>query len=96
MTWFALTLKLNYNLSDLIRIFITRGVTFFNKADLPLVKLIWSQYYSNRKVPGIVTKGGFWWRNIVKLLNTYKGIAQAELGYGILSFYGLICEMEES
>jgi hypothetical protein len=53
---------------------------FFNKADLRWVKLIWSQYYSNRKVPGIVTKGGFWWRSIVKLLNKYKGIAQAELG----------------
>jgi hypothetical protein len=53
---------------------------FFNKADLPWVKLIWSQYYSNRKVLGIVTKGGFCWRSIVKLLNKYKGIAQAELG----------------
>jgi hypothetical protein len=53
---------------------------FFNKADLPWVKLIWSQYYSNRKVLGIVTKGGFCWRSIVKLLNKYRGIAQAELG----------------
>jgi hypothetical protein len=32
---------------------------FFNKADLPWVKLIWSQYYSNGKVPGTVRKGGF-------------------------------------
>jgi hypothetical protein len=52
----------------------------FNKGDLPWVKLIWSQYYLNGKVPGIVTKGGFWWRGIVKLVNKYKGIAQDELG----------------
>jgi hypothetical protein len=48
---------------------------FFNRADLPWVKLLWSQYYSNGKVPGIATKCGFWWRSIVKLLSKYKGIA---------------------
>jgi hypothetical protein len=48
---------------------------FFNKVDLPWVQLMWSQYYSNGKVPGIARKGGFWWRSIVKLLNKYQGIA---------------------
>jgi hypothetical protein len=68
----------------------------FNKADLPWVKLIWSQYYSNGKVQGIVRKGSFWWKSIVKLLNKYKGIAQAELGSGESIFSGLICGMAES
>jgi hypothetical protein len=52
---------------------------FFNKADLPWVQLLWNQYYSNGKVPRLARKGGFWWRSIVKLVPTYKGIAQATL-----------------
>jgi hypothetical protein len=31
---------------------------FFNKVDLPWVQLLWSQYYSNGKVPGNVRKWG--------------------------------------
>jgi hypothetical protein len=55
---------------------------FFNKADLPWVQLLWNQYYSNGKVPGLARKGGLWWRSIVNLLPTYKGIAQATLSLG--------------
>jgi hypothetical protein len=33
---------------------------FFNKADLPWVKLIWSQYYNNGKLPDQAMKGSFW------------------------------------
>jgi hypothetical protein len=51
--------------------------TFFTKADTPWVKLLWTKYYSNGKVPGHVMKGSFWWLHILKLLNTFKGIAQA-------------------
>jgi hypothetical protein len=46
------------------------------------MQLFCNQYYSNGKVPGLARKGGFWWRSIVKLLPTYKGIAQATLGLG--------------
>jgi hypothetical protein len=31
---------------------------FFNKVDLSWVQLLWSQYYSNGKVPGNVRKWG--------------------------------------
>jgi hypothetical protein len=55
---------------------------FFTKADLPWVKLIWTKYYSNGKVPGDLKKGSFWWRGVLKLLNTYKGITHAHLGSG--------------
>jgi hypothetical protein len=55
---------------------------FFTKANLPWVKLIWTKYYSNGKVPGDLKKGSFWWRGVLKLLNTYKGITQAHLGSG--------------
>jgi hypothetical protein len=55
---------------------------FFNIADLPWVKLIWIKYYPNGKVPGVALKGSHWWRNSLKLLNTFKGIAQVQLGTG--------------
>ena len=50
---------------------------FFNKADLPWVKMVWNKYYSNGKLPSAKKKGSFWWRRILNLLTTYKGIAQA-------------------
>jgi hypothetical protein len=46
------------------------------------MQLLWNQYYSNGKVPRLARKGEFWWRSIVKLLPTYKRIAQATLGSG--------------
>jgi hypothetical protein len=55
---------------------------FFNKEDFPWVKLLWSRYYNNGQVPGHTLKGGFWWRNNLKLLNSYKGLAQAQAGSG--------------
>jgi hypothetical protein len=55
---------------------------FFNKANLPWVKLIWWKYYPNGKVPGHTLKGSFWWRDNLRLLSTFKGIAQVHLGTG--------------
>jgi hypothetical protein len=55
---------------------------FFSKADLPWVKLLWSQYYAFGQVPGQFKRWSFWWRNNLKLLNCFKGIAQAKAGSG--------------
>jgi hypothetical protein len=55
---------------------------FFLKADLPWVKMLWSQYYANGKIPGSSMKDSFWWRSILRLLNTFKGLAKADFGYG--------------
>jgi hypothetical protein len=55
---------------------------FYNKQDLPWVKLVWSKYYSNGKVPGHTIKGSFWQRSLLRKLNVYKGIAQAVAGTG--------------
>jgi hypothetical protein len=54
----------------------------YSFADLPWVNLVWSQYYANGRLPGNLRKGSFWWRSILKLLDTYKGIAKAEFGKG--------------
>jgi hypothetical protein len=49
---------------------------FFNKADVPWLHLIWTQYYPNGKVPTQSSKGSFWWTGVLRLLTQYKGIAQ--------------------
>jgi hypothetical protein len=32
-------------------------------------------YYQNGKLPGQQKKGSFWWRDIIKLTNLFKGVA---------------------
>jgi hypothetical protein len=55
---------------------------FYNKEDLPWLRLLWSQYYSNGQVLGQVKRGSLWWRSNLKLLKVFKGIANAEVGPG--------------
>jgi hypothetical protein len=55
---------------------------FFYKDDVSWVKLLWSKYYINGKVPGQTIKGSFWWKSILKLLTAYKGIVQVVVGTG--------------
>jgi hypothetical protein len=52
---------------------------FFNKEDIPWVQLIWEKYYSNGKLPNHARKDSFWWRDNLKLLDTYKGIASVSV-----------------
>ena len=56
---------------------------FYNKHDTPWVKLLWESYYSNGNLPGNNVKGSFWWRDHLKLVDTYKGIARCTVGNGI-------------
>jgi len=48
---------------------------FFNREDIPWVHLVWEKYYSNGSLPSSQIKGSFWWRDIIKLLDAYKGMA---------------------
>lgn len=52
---------------------------FSTKEELPWVHLIWKNYYGNRRVP---VQARFWWKDNMKQLNCYKGIAQATVGQG--------------
>jgi hypothetical protein len=45
---------------------------FFNKVVPPSVKVIWHNYYTNGRLPGITKKGSFWWIDILKLLDKCK------------------------
>ena len=56
---------------------------FFNKRDLPWVKLIWDKHYRNDKLPNSTTpRGSFWWRDILKLLEKFKGMASVLVANG--------------
>jgi hypothetical protein len=41
-----------------------------------------SIYYPSGKVPGQSMRGSFWWRTNLKLLITFKGIANVKFGIG--------------
>jgi hypothetical protein len=52
---------------------------FFNKEDIPWVALVWEYYYENGCLPSSTKKGSFWWRDILKLLDKFKGIAMVNV-----------------
>lgn len=47
----------------------------YNHVNLPWVQIVWDNCYPNDKLPNSAKKGSFWWRDILKILNMYKGIA---------------------
>jgi hypothetical protein len=55
---------------------------FFNKADIPWVNLVWEKYYSNGRLPNHTKKGSFWWKDILKLLQKFKGMATVNIQNG--------------
>jgi hypothetical protein len=61
---------------------------FYNKVDIPWVQLIWGHYYSQGKLryQGTRIRGSFWWRDILKLQDDYKGMAMVSVKDGPTSF----------
>ena len=55
---------------------------FYNRLDIPWVKLIWEKYYSNGQLPVSIPRASFWWRDILKLLSSFKGLASVQLADG--------------
>jgi hypothetical protein len=56
---------------------------FFNKQNIPWVNLIWNTYYSNGELAQAEKeKGSFWWKDLLKLCDITKGIAQCLIGNG--------------
>ena len=56
---------------------------FFNKCDIPWVHLVWNSYYTganftiqNRR------RGSFWWKDVLKLLNSFKDMTSVTVGDG--------------
>jgi len=55
---------------------------FYMRMNLPWVKLIWDAYYNDDSLPGQKKRRSFWWRDIVKLLDTYKSLASVKVAEG--------------
>ena len=55
---------------------------FFNRLDIPLVHLIWEKHYHSDKLPSVIQKGSFWWRDNLKLLDKFKGLATVSMADG--------------
>jgi hypothetical protein len=53
---------------------------FFNKCDIPWVQLVWNAHYGSDTIPINNRKGSFWWRDICKLLDSFKGMASVTIG----------------
>jgi len=52
---------------------------FFNKEDIPWVAFIWESYYEAGSLPSMAKKGSFWWKDILKLLDKFKGLARVNI-----------------
>jgi hypothetical protein len=55
---------------------------FYNKCDIPWVQLVWFRYYRN-KVPHATREvGSFWWKDIWRLNNIFRGFLSVSLAMG--------------
>jgi hypothetical protein len=49
----------------------------FNRRNIPWVNLIWNIYYSNENMPQATKeKGSFWWKDLLKFIDTFRSVAQ--------------------
>jgi hypothetical protein len=62
---------------------------FFNRQDIPWVNLIWNSYYQEGSLPPNQNDGSFWWKSHLKLLDTFKELADAKLEMENQPCYGL-------
>jgi hypothetical protein len=54
---------------------------FFNRVNIPWVNIIWDNHYNN-SLPPAKPVGSFWWKDILKIQDSFKEIAQVEIGNG--------------
>ena len=60
---------------------------FFNKEDVPWVSLVWEKYYGNDRLPSNSRQGSFWWKDVLKLLEKFKGMAKVNVNNGKSCFF---------
>jgi hypothetical protein len=64
---------------------------FYNKRDIPWVNLIWNTHYSNGEVSHAAKdRRSFWWKDLLKLCDLFRGIATCQVGDGTTV---LFCQM---
>jgi hypothetical protein len=56
---------------------------FYNKEDIPSVQLIWNTHYADGQIPHASSdKGSFWFRDIMKYSDHFRGVATTTIGQG--------------
>jgi hypothetical protein len=55
---------------------------FYNKSDVPWVQLLWSEYYLDSVPHAENLKGSFWWRDVLKQVDNFRGVARIKPGKG--------------
>jgi hypothetical protein len=56
---------------------------FYNKKNIPWVNQIWNTHYSNWDIPHVAThRLSFWWRDVLKMADLFRGIATCKVGDG--------------
>lgn len=68
---------------------------FYNRADIPWVHLMWEKYYANGKLPNHVKKGSFWWKDVLKLLDKFKGMVSVSVADGASCLLWFDCWMDQ-
>jgi hypothetical protein len=55
---------------------------FYNKFDLPWVHLLWPEYYMGYVPHAENLRGSFWWRDVLKQVDNFKGVSSVTMGSG--------------
>jgi len=67
--------------------YLSISISFFNKCDIPWVQLVWHSHYNNGSIPLHNRRGSFWWKDVLKLLDSYKGMASVTVGDGSTNLF---------
>jgi hypothetical protein len=64
---------------------------FFNHVDILWVHLVWARYYNEGRLPRLTNhfRGLFWWRDLLKLLDSFKGMTMVNVQDGKSCFFWL-------
>jgi hypothetical protein len=67
---------------------------FFNRVNVSWVQLVWNRYYSDGKLPRLTFnfRGSFWWRDLLKLLDPFKGMVPP-ISFGLIFGKGRYCNI---
>lgn len=55
---------------------------FINKEDIPWVKLFWECYHNDGRIHRNTKKGPFWWKDLMKPFDKYRGMALVQIQDG--------------
>jgi len=63
----------------------------YNHQDIPWVQLVWHLYYTNDRLPKLSAnfRGSLWWRDLLKFLDSFKGMATVSVKDGKSSYLWL-------